>query len=69
MLTENAVSPVTDVDFNLEYRHASKLDKAISLASTQLLSLQDSSGFWVFELEADCTIPAEQSKPPSGAWR
>jgi squalene-hopene/tetraprenyl-beta-curcumene cyclase len=59
MLTENAASPVTDVDFNLEYRHASKLDKAISLASTQLLSLQDSSGFWVFELEADCTIPAE----------
>lgn len=57
MLTENAAS--TDVDFNHAYRATSKLDEAISLARTQLLRLQDPSGFWVFELEADCTIPAE----------
>ncbi len=37
----------------------SKLDVAIQKAQDQLLSLQDKDGFWVFELEADCTIPAE----------
>ena len=35
------------------------LDRAISKAQDRLLSLQDQDGFWVFELEADCTIPAE----------
>jgi squalene-hopene/tetraprenyl-beta-curcumene cyclase len=35
------------------------LDKAISRAQTHLLSLQDENGYWVFELEADCTIPSE----------
>jgi squalene-hopene/tetraprenyl-beta-curcumene cyclase len=35
------------------------LDKAIRDAQEKLLSLQDKDGFWVFELEADCTIPAE----------
>ncbi len=35
------------------------LDKAISSAQNHLLSLQDENGYWVFELEADCTIPAE----------
>ncbi|MGZ8192067.1 MAG: squalene--hopene cyclase [Methylobacter sp.] len=39
--------------------HAFDLDKAISKARDKLLSLQDKEGFWVFELEADCTIPAE----------
>ncbi|MDO9104201.1 MAG: squalene--hopene cyclase [Methylovulum sp.] len=37
----------------------SKLDRAIAEAQTQLLSLQNKAGYWVFELEADCTIPAE----------
>ncbi len=37
----------------------SKLDIAIQKAQDKLLSLQDKDGFWVFELEADCTIPAE----------
>ena len=36
-----------------------KLDTAIKKAQEKLLSLQDEQGFWVFELEADCTIPAE----------
>ncbi len=35
------------------------LDKAISQAQEKLLSLQNEVGYWVFELEADCTIPAE----------
>jgi squalene-hopene/tetraprenyl-beta-curcumene cyclase len=39
--------------------HALDLDKAIIKAQEKLLSLQHEEGFWVFELEADCTIPAE----------
>jgi squalene-hopene/tetraprenyl-beta-curcumene cyclase len=35
------------------------LNKAISKAQEHLLSLQDKDGYWVFELEADCTIPSE----------
>ena len=38
---------------------AFSLDKAISHAQSALLDLQDSQGYWVFELEADCTIPSE----------
>ncbi len=41
------------------HSNAYDLDKAIQRAQQQLLSLQDAEGFWVFELEADCTIPAE----------
>ncbi len=37
----------------------SKLDLAINNAQKKLLNLQDKDGFWIFELEADCTIPAE----------
>ncbi len=37
----------------------SKLNIAIENAQRKLLSLQDKDGYWVFELEADCTIPAE----------
>ncbi|MFW5444138.1 MAG: squalene--hopene cyclase [Methylococcaceae bacterium] len=37
----------------------SDLDTAINKAQEKLLSLQDKDGFWVFELEADCCIPAE----------
>ncbi|MDQ7090148.1 MAG: squalene--hopene cyclase [Methylococcales bacterium] len=35
------------------------LDKAIENAQDYLLNLQDKSGFWNFELEADCSISAE----------
>ena len=41
------------------YSKAHDLDAAIANAQNKLLSLQDESGYWVFELEADCTIPAE----------
>ena len=35
------------------------LDNAIKNAQQTLLSLQHKDGYWLFELEADCTIPAE----------
>lgn len=35
------------------------LGKAIKHAKEYLLGLQHQEGYWVFELEADCTIPAE----------
>jgi squalene-hopene/tetraprenyl-beta-curcumene cyclase len=37
----------------------SPLDVAIAHAKESLLSLQHPEGYWVFELEADCTIPSE----------
>jgi squalene-hopene/tetraprenyl-beta-curcumene cyclase len=36
-----------------------KLEQAIIRAREALLALQHSDGYWCFELEADCTIPAE----------
>ncbi|NNM62743.1 MAG: squalene--hopene cyclase [Steroidobacteraceae bacterium] len=36
-----------------------RLDGAISAARDALLARQDERGHWLFELEADCTIPAE----------
>lgn len=41
------------------HSHAFDLNKAIKKAQDRLLSLQHEDGYWVFELEADCTIPAE----------
>jgi squalene-hopene/tetraprenyl-beta-curcumene cyclase len=41
------------------YSKAYNLNKAISRARDKLLSLQHEDGYWVFELEADCTIPSE----------
>ncbi|MDD1611936.1 MAG: squalene--hopene cyclase [Methylococcaceae bacterium] len=39
--------------------HAYDLDRAIKRAQNSLIKLQDPAGFWVFELECDCTIPSE----------
>ncbi len=36
-----------------------KLEQAVVRARESLLALQHPDGFWCFELEADCTIPAE----------
>ncbi len=53
------------LDYDFTYRpHSpatldSALDGAIALASAKLLGLQSEPGYWVFELEADCTISAE----------
>src|SRR5436305_14398613 len=35
------------------------LDRAIAAATDSILGLQRADGHWVFELEADATIPAE----------
>jgi len=40
-------------------RSESPLDMAIGHASRALKSEQDPAGFWCYEFEADCTIPAE----------
>jgi squalene-hopene/tetraprenyl-beta-curcumene cyclase len=40
-------------------KERSLLDRAIELARDALLERQRAEGHWVFELEADCTIPAE----------
>lgn len=37
----------------------SRLERAIQHAASALLGLQHPDGYWCFELEADCTIPAE----------
>jgi squalene-hopene/tetraprenyl-beta-curcumene cyclase len=37
----------------------SQLERAIQHAASALLGLQHRDGYWCFELEADCTIPAE----------
>jgi len=37
----------------------SPLDRAVLNARDALLARQDAQGHWLFELEADCTIPAE----------
>jgi len=39
--------------------HPTDLNKAIEKARDYLLKLQNAQGYWLFELEADCTIPAE----------
>ena len=52
--TGNAYSSSTAI-----YSKVNDLNKAISRAQDTLLSLQDKDGYWVFELEADCTIPSE----------
>lgn len=59
MLIEN--SSVSDTDFACRetYYHASVLDSSIARAKAQLLGMQSREGYWVFELEADCTIPSE----------
>ncbi len=39
--------------------NSSSLDRAIDAARDALAGAQNERGFWLFELEADCTIPAE----------
>ncbi len=48
--------------FTEDYNNMStihSLDTAITNAQSKLLALQHQDGYWLFELEADCTIPAE----------
>jgi len=43
----------------IEYDHATPLSQAVDRATYALLGMQYEQGYWSFELEADCTIPAE----------
>jgi squalene-hopene/tetraprenyl-beta-curcumene cyclase len=36
-----------------------QLDRSIAAARDALIAVQHAQGYWLFELEADCTIPAE----------
>ena len=38
---------------------SSPLDRAIAEARDALIAQQNAKGYWLYELEADCTIPAE----------
>ena len=38
---------------------SSPLDRAIAEARDALIAQQNERGYWLYELEADCTIPAE----------
>jgi len=48
-----AVSRLPDPD------SGESLERSIAAARDALIGLQSAQGFWLFELEADCTIPAE----------
>ncbi|MSS76057.1 MAG: squalene--hopene cyclase [Methyloglobulus sp.] len=52
--TQNTQSTATSIVFKND-----QLDTAIKRAQEKLLSLQDKKGYWVFDLEADCSIPSE----------
>ncbi|MFA5983052.1 MAG: squalene--hopene cyclase [Methylococcaceae bacterium] len=52
--TSSAPSSSTAIHSN-----AFDINKAILRAQDSLISLQHPDGFWLFELEADCTIPSE----------
>ncbi|MDA1342628.1 MAG: squalene--hopene cyclase [Proteobacteria bacterium] len=51
---QNTQSTATSIVFKND-----QLDTAIKRAQEKLLSLQDKKGYWVFDLEADCSIPSE----------
>jgi squalene-hopene/tetraprenyl-beta-curcumene cyclase len=55
----SAVSRAEIVAHSLTRTVASSLDRAIGDARDALLARQNAQGYWLFELEADCTIPAE----------
>lgn len=59
MLTETILHSSPDSDYTSLSHSPTTLDSAIDRARVQLLGLQNEEGYWVFELEADCTIPAE----------
>src|ERR1700740_2676850 len=57
-MTEGAAPELRALKFD---RLASQptLDRTIESAHDAMLRAQSDSGYWLFELEADCTIPAE----------
>jgi squalene-hopene/tetraprenyl-beta-curcumene cyclase len=63
MFTESPVetsNPDMQNDTTSAHRpNLGRLNAAIDRAKNKLLTLQTPAGYWVFELEADCTIPSE----------
>ncbi|MGY4442970.1 hypothetical protein ACVW04_005789 [Bradyrhizobium sp. LM2.3] len=61
MESVNATNREARESMNLESRNleSRNLDSSIASAIEGVLGFQQSDGHWVFELEADCTIPAE----------
>ncbi|MGR9108023.1 MAG: hypothetical protein ACU843_13925, partial [Gammaproteobacteria bacterium] len=59
MLKESSSRSGPDYAFTGSFDSPSTLDRAIALARKQLVVLQSDEGYWVFELEADCSIPSE----------
>lgn len=59
MLTQNPSLSSSDFGSAVLDHSTLSLDNAIALAKARLLRLQNQEGYWVFELEADCTISAE----------
>ncbi|MDO9049311.1 MAG: squalene--hopene cyclase [Methylobacter sp.] len=55
------ISSLTSFDsaYTSPFYSPTTLDSAIDRAKAQLIRLQNQEGYWVFELEADCTIPSE----------
>jgi squalene-hopene/tetraprenyl-beta-curcumene cyclase len=47
------------VSHTLRRTDSSPLDRAIAEARDALIARQHAEGYWLYELEADCTIPAE----------
>jgi squalene-hopene/tetraprenyl-beta-curcumene cyclase len=58
-MTPGTIAKKKDAPSPRAAQPASKLDEAIGRSVESLMALQHSDGHWVFELEADATIPAE----------
>ncbi len=56
---EAALEELASVESGAAQPRIGRLERAIRAARDALIALQQSDGHWVFELEADCTIPAE----------
>src|SRR3954466_14063881 len=59
MTTQSRAVPGNMQSGDQESAARAALDASIASATQGLLGLRQNDGHWVFELEADCTIPAE----------
>ena len=57
--TQNEISNSTEAVDSHSKNLISSLKDAVQAARNELLEQQQADGHWVYELEADCTIPAE----------
>ena len=57
-IVSEAATPASPLKFD-RFTRQSTLDRTIEDARDALLSAQSSDGYWLYELEADCTIPSE----------